>query len=314
MTSFNDATAAVANSIRESSPIISLVVGVGALISAGVVACIATRKSEEILDEHKEKVDSIKKAKEEGKIDEKAASRQIGKTYLSTAGKVAIKMVPAVALAILGTTSIGYGYHVEHTRLLTAKDNLATMGTVLAGMTADFNAYRSRTRDRFGEEVDNEIMYDIHKEKIEEVVVNEKGKEKKVKREVTSIGDVGTPGFEMYSRWFKKDSSKAWVNDAEMNKLFIVTVQHKLNVKLCVEGVVTVNDIYKELGLNDQYERPMKSKAGQIMGYIWDPEGTDTQISLGLEEPVNQEFVNGNTPDFLICLRPEGQVWELLED
>lgn len=311
MSSFNEITASIAGSLRESSPVIGLVVGVGALISAGVVACIATRKSEEILDEHQEEIKKIKKAKEEGKIDEKTASRQVGKTYLKTTGKVAVKMLPAVGLAVLGTAAIGGGYKIEHARLLDTKEKLAITSSTLAATVADFKAYRGRARERFGPEVDNELMYDIRKEQVEETILDEKGKEKKVVHEVTTVGDVGSRGCGIYARWFNKDCD-AWVNDNYSNRYFLEEIERKLNQRLNTEGSLCVNQVYEEIGLKDPDfpDQPLKTKPGQIMGWINDPEKIH-QITIGLGEPVNQDFINGKTPDCLICLEPEGCVWEL---
>ena len=76
---------------------------------------------------------------------------------------------------------------------------------------------------------------------------------------------------------------------------------------------ITVNDVYEEIGLKDELDQPIKTKAGQVMGWINDPSKVH-QIVLGVHEPINADFVNGNTPDCLICPIPEDNVWELLND
>lgn len=313
MSTFNEAVLDVANDIRESAPVISIAVGVITLVASGIVAAVSTRKIDDILDEHQFELATIKDMKETGEITEKEASKQTGMRYMHTFGRMILNYAPAVTLGVIGTSLIGLGYSWEHQRLVDTKDQLAVMTATASGLAADLNAYRMRARERFGEEVDNELMYGYSKTKEEVTEVNEKGKEKKVKKEVTHIGDVGNPGYGVYAKWFNKDSCNGWENDAEMNLYYIQSVEDVLNRKLNVEGVLCVNDVYKELEMKDEFGQPLKTKAGQVMGWINDPAKIH-QIVLGIHEPVNADFLNKRTTDCLICPIPEGNVWELLND
>lgn len=313
MCTFNEATLNVANDIRESAPIISIIVGVTTVIASGIVAAVSTRKIDDILDDHKIELSTIKKLKETKKITEKEASKQTGMCYMHTFGRMALNYAPAIGMAVLGTSLIGYGYTLEHQRLVSTRDQLAATTATLSGVVADFNAYRQRTRERFGEEVDNELMYGYSKSKEEVIEIDEKGKEKKVKKEVTHVGNVGEPGYGIYAKWYNQDSCNSWVNDPEMNLDYILQVENVLNKKLLVEGVLCVNDVYEELGMKDEFDQPLKTKAGQVMGWINDPNQLH-QIVLGVHEPVNADFLNKKTPNCLICPIPEGNVWELLSD
>ena len=313
MCTFNEAVTDIANDIRESSPVIAIAFGVGALIASSIASAVAMKKSEDILDSHRDLILEIKEAKENKAIDEKTASKEIGKAYMRTVGKLALKFAPALALTLLGISLIGTGYSIEHGRLLDTKDQLACTTATLAATVADFKGYRERARARFGEEVDNELMYDIRRETVEETITDAKGREKTVKKEVVRTGDIGEPGYGIYAKWFNKDSCNGWVNNAEMNRYYIQDVEDVLNKRLNVEGVLTVNDVYEEIGLKDELDQPIKTKAGQVMGWINDPSKVH-QIVLGVHEPINADFVNGNTPDCLICPIPEDNVWELLND
>lgn len=313
MSTFNEATLEIANDIRESAPIIGIAVGVITLVASGIVAAVSTRNIDDILDDHNDRLISIKEMKESKEITEKEASKQTGMCYMHTFGRMAINYIPAVTLGIVGTSLIGFGYSLEHQRLIDTKDQLAVMTATASGLAADFNAYRMRARERYGEEVDNELMYGYSKTKEEVTEINEKGKDKKVKKEVVHIGDVGEPGYGIYAKWFNRSSCNGWKNDAEMNLYFLQSVEDVLNKRLNVEGVLTVNDIYEEIGLKDEFDQPIKTKAGQVMGWINDPERIH-QIVLGIHEPINSDFVNGTTPDCLICPIPEDNVWELLND
>lgn len=313
MCTFSEATANIASSLRNNAPVIGVIFGVGTLIGSGVMACVATKKSEDILEDHKELLAEIKAAKEKGAIDEKTASKEIGRCYGRTAWKLFRKFAPAIGMAVIGSALVFSGYHSEHMRYLDTKDKLATTSAALAATFADFSAYRERTRERFGPEVDNELMYDIRKEEVEETVVDGKGKEKTKKHEENTIGNVGTPGCGVYAKWFNSESSSAWMNDSEMNLNYLLGCQQRANTELKVQGTLTINDIYDIVGLQDEFGQPLKTKAGQVMGYINDPAKIN-QIDFGIYEPVNADFINGKSKDCLICPMPEGNVWEMLDD
>lgn len=313
MCTLNEATMQVASEFKENAPLIGIIFGVGSLIASGVVAAVSARKVDKILDDHKDHLSDIKKAKENKTIDEKTASREVAKCYGHTAWKMFRAFAPSVTLAVVGCTSIGWGYSVEHSRLIDTREKLATTSAVLASTFSDFRGYRERTRARFGPEVDNELMYDIHKEEVEETVVDKKGNEKVVKKKETVMGPVGTPGFDIYAQWFNKDTSHAWNNNYELNKVYLMEIEDIVNDMLTVRGHLTVNDIYAEIGLKDEFDQPLRTKAGQVMGWINDPSKI-RQIDFGMHEPINQDFWNGKSPNCLIIPIPEGNIWELLKD
>ncbi len=75
------------------------------------------------------------------------------------------------------------------------------MGAAYAAIDKGFKEYRSRVIERFGEEVDRELKYNLKAKKFEETVVDEEtGKEKKVKKNgfVVSPGDISG-----YARFFE---------------------------------------------------------------------------------------------------------------
>lgn len=313
MCTFNEATQNIADSLRENAPIIGIIFGVGTLIASGVVASMAARKVDPILDEHKEELEKIKKAKEDGTIDEKAASKQVGKTYVRTTGKIALKFAPAIGMALAGSVLVFNGWHIEHERYLDANNKYMTVSAALTATYADFMAYRDRARARFGPEVDNELMYGMEKEEVEETFVDEKGKTKTKKKEVTKADNAGKPGFGIYAKWFDEKGSDAWVNDPDMNMTFVKSCEETANNKLLCDGYLFVNDIYEILGLRDELGQPLRTQAGQLMGWINDPSKIH-QIELGIHETVNNDFVRGDSPNCLICPIPEGNVWELMDE
>lgn len=313
MCTFSEATSNVADGLRQNAPVIGIIFGIGALIASGVAAAVASRKADDILDDHKELLEEIKEAKEEGAIEEKVASKEIARCYGQTAWKLFRRFAPAIGLAVVGSALIIAAYKCEHTRMLEEHDKYLGASAALSAALADFKGYRERVVDRFGEEIDNELLYDIKKEEVEEKITDEKGKEKTVKKEVLNAENAGKAGCGYYAKWFKKDTSAEWVNSAEMNKVTVEMAELEANQRLEIKGMLTVNDVHDILRMLDEYGQPLRTKAGQIMGWVYDPEKAH-QIEFGLENPINEDASNGKSTDWLITLNPEGPVYELMAE
>lgn len=313
MCTFSEATQHIADSIREDAPLIGVISGIGLLFTAGVVAAVSARKTNDILDSHSDLLEDIKESAKNEEITVKEEKKKIAKAYGQCAWKMFRQFAPALAIAGLGTFLILKGYHVEHERFLEEHDKYISASAALATEIAAFKGYRERTRARFGDQVDNELMYDIKRETVEETVVDEKGKEKKVKKEVITT-NVDNNDCSMYARWYNQENSWNWVNDSEMNEFNLEAYEREANRQLALNGKYTVNDLYNLLGFKDETGAPLRTKAGQVMGWVYDPEGTDTQIILGLDNEINADFRAHKTKNCLICVEPEGNIWELLDD
>ena len=313
MSTFNEATLEVANTLRKDAPVIGIIFGIGTLIGSGVVAAMSARKSDKVLTAHKYEIKDIKEARKAGSIDEKTEKKEITRQYGRTAWELFKQFAPAIGMAVAGSALIWLAYKCEHTRYLEEHDKFMAASAALASTIADFNGYRERTRARFGEEVDNELLYDIQTEVVEEEVTDSKGKTKTVKKTVQNLDNAGLPGYGVYAKWFKKGCDP-WENNAEMNKYTLQCIEERANEILKRDGKLSVNDIYEMCGIKDEFDQPLKTKAGQVMGWIYNPEGSDHQIDLGIFEPVNKRFVNKEVTDCLINPMPEDNIWELLEE
>lgn len=90
----------------------------------------------------------------------------------------------------------------------------------------EFKEYRSRVIERFGEEVDRELKYNLKAKKFDETVIDEEtGKEKKVKKNgfVVSPGDISG-----YARFFEK-----YTQDEDGNSILNPLGKATMNI-ICV--------------------------------------------------------------------------------
>ena len=171
-------TTKIGNGIKEHSPEILLVAGVGGFIYSTYLACKATTKVSEILKDTEEQLKAVddvldSPAYMDTYTEETADNdRKIIKT------KSVVAIVKAYAPSIIvGTLS---AIAVFSSNDIMRKRNLG-LAAAYATLDTGFREYRQRVVDRFGEDIDKELRYNVKEVKISETVEDANGKKKKVK-------------------------------------------------------------------------------------------------------------------------------------
>ena len=163
----------------------------GVCIGAGTVsACLATLKLEDILDEHKVKVEEVKdnyitleKASKDGAViteiisDTKAYRRDLTKVHVQTAGEVAMAFAPT---ALIFAISAGFLSKTYKDIKDIKRENLQLLGAI-KGSEAIIKRYRDEMRERIGEEAEQRFYNNIKTQDISVKEVDENGKEKNKK-------------------------------------------------------------------------------------------------------------------------------------
>ena len=297
--------------LKKHSPEILIVAGVVGAVASAVIACKATTKVGEILEETKETVDIIHEGMDTGKINGKEYDPETGKkdlaiTYVQTGVKLAKLYAPAVALGTLSITSILASNNILRKRYVGAAAAYATVDK-------SFKLYRNRVVERFGEEVDRQLKYNIQPKEVEETIVDENGEKKTVNVvkhyvDPTDISD--------YARFFEKytrdESGKTvlnpyWDTNNEYNLIFLKAQQNYANDLLKVKKRVFLNEVYEMLGLP-------KTKAGQIVGWYYDEEGNsgDNYIDFGIYASSQNysDFMYDDNEAILLDFNVDGNIWE----
>lgn len=289
--------------VRKYSPEILAGVGVVGVIASTVMACKATTKLNDILAESKEQLEQIKTVAVDpayaDKYTEDDAKKDTTITYVQTGVKVAKLYAPSV---ILCTSSLGC--------LLASNNILRKRNAALSAayMTVDksFKEYRRRVAERFGDEVEKEIRYNIKAKEI--VTVDEEGNEVKETVKVMEGADNPTT-YSDYARFFD-ESCPAWQNDPEYNLTFLRAQQQYANDLLKAQGRLFLNDVYKMLGIDI-------TKAGQVVGWVYDPDCPvgDNFVDFGIYDMSKERvraFVNGYEPNILLDFNVDGNIWDLM--
>ena len=287
--------------VQKYSPEILAGVGVVGVVASTVMACKATMKLDEILNDSRETREKIVDVKDNPEYTEvyspEDAKKDLTINYTQTAIKVAKLYAPAV---MLGSASLGC--------LLASNGILRKRNAALSAayVTVDksFKEYRNRVAERFGNEVEKEIRYNIKAEEIEKVVFDEEGNETVVKETLKTMD----PNlYSDYAKFFD-EASPCWQNDPEYNLMFLKSQQQYANDLLRAKGRLFLNDVYDMLGID-------KTKAGQVVGWVYDeanPSG-DNFVDFGIYDMTKERvraFVNGYETNILLDFNVDGNIWD----
>lgn len=289
--------------IRKHSPEILMVAGVVGTVASTVLACKATLKVNEILEEKKNTIDAIHTCLENETIEytEEDSKKDLTILYAQTGIKLVKLYAPAVILGALSITSIVAGHRILKKR------NLA-LAAAYAVVDKGFKDYRKRVVERFGEELDKELRYNLKAKEIEEVVKDKDGNEK-VEKKVVNVVDSENPlnGVSEYAKFFDEVSTN-WSKDPEYNLMFLRRQQDWANEKLKATGYLFLNEVYDMLGIP-------RTQAGQVVGWIYDtknPNG-DNYVDFGIYDvhsEAKRGFVNGVERSILLDFNVDGVIYD----
>lgn len=296
MKSVNGVTSKAVMKLKKHSPEILVVAGIAGTVVSAVLACKATTKVAEILDETKGTLDTIHEGMETGAINGQEYTNEDGKkdtvvVYAQTGMKLAKLYGPAIILGTLSITSILASNNILRKR------NVA-LGAAYAAIDKSFKEYRGRVIERFGEQVDTELKYGIKAKKFEEIEVDpETGKEKKVKKTVM----VADPNLQSDYAVYFDSKSRNYETNPDYNRMFLKAQQAFANDKLQTRGHLFLNEVLDDLDLP-------RTPAGQIVG--WTKDGPDGYVNFRIVE-VERETEDGrHEPALLLDFNVEGNVWE----
>lgn len=288
---------------KKHSPEILAVAGVVGIVTSGIMACKASTKLSGVIEETKDQLDQVHDYVEKNgfsdKYTEEDSKKDTAIIYTQTAVKLVKLYGPAV---ILGTLSI--------TAMLTSNKILRKRNIALAAAytTVDkaFKDYRGRVVERFGEELDRELKYNLKSKEIEEVVTDENGEETTVKKTVKAMNP---NDISEYARFFD-ESCSSWNKSQFHNQMFLKQQQNYANDLLKAQGYLFLNDVYKMLGMD-------VAPYGQVVGWIYDEKNPvgDNFVDFGLYD-LNDEakrlFINGRERSILLDFNVDGNILDLI--
>lgn len=289
--------------VKKHSPEILVVTGVIGVVASAVMACKATTKISKISDEHKKQIDELHLALERGETksgesyDVEDSKKDLTIIYAQTGLKYVKLYAPSVVLGALSIMAI-----VSSNNIL-RKRNVA-LAAAYTAVDKSFKNYRNRVVERFGKDLDRELRYNIKAKEVEETIVDDDGKEKKIKKTV-NVASLNEPSD--YARFFDEYCT-GWTKDSEYNLGFLKAQQAYANNRLREQGYLYLNDVYDMLGIP-------KTKAGQVVGWIYDESNPDIDnyVDFGIYDLYDEnkrDFVNGREWSILLDFNVDGNIWE----
>jgi hypothetical protein len=264
--------------INAKSPTILFGAGVVGVVATTVLACRATLKLDEVLEDAQKLLfhhDNLKKqvdSKGKRRYSDQELMKDKVEVYVQATGKIVKLYAPAFFVGAVSIACLTQSH-----RVLT-KRNVALAGAY-AGLDKAFDEYRGRVRDELGDEQDRQFLHGTTE--VSEIKVGKDGKTKTVTKKVLAHGE------SQYARFFGEDN-RNWSPHPEYNLLFLRAQQNYANDRLQARGHLFLNEVYDALGMDH-------TKAGSVTG--WVRENGDDYVDFGVFDKKDQtkffDFVTG---------------------
>ena len=296
--------------IQKKSPELLVAAGIAGVVVSAVMACKATIKASEVAEEAKETIDEIHEIEEKGitragdpySIED--TKKDLTTTYLQTGVKYAKLYAPSVILGAASITCIVASHRVLKKR------NIA-LAAAYTTLDKSFKEYRGRVMERFGEQVEKEIRYNIKAKEIKKTVVDETGKKEKVKEvvDVPAVDGWDPSQYSPYARRFD-ETHPNWTKNPEMNRFYLKARQAQANDMLKARGHLFLNEVYDMMGFP-------RTKAGAVVGWLYDPkrpELGDSYVDFGMYEIQEGEDFESYVKSYILDFNVVGDITNDIAD
>ena len=288
--------------VKKHSPEILMVAGIAGTIVGTVLACKATTKVSEIIEEKNKNIEDVHTCLEDKEIEytEEDSKKDLTIIYAQTGVKLFKLYAPAIGVMALSFASIIAGHKVLKKR------NIA-IAAAYAAIDKGFKQYRKNVIEEFGEGVDQQMRFGLKAKE-----VKKKGKDGKTIKETEYYIDSDEnplDNISEYARFFDA-ASENFAKDPEYNMMFLRRQQDYANEMLKARGHLFLNEVYDLLDIP-------RSKAGQVVGWVYDKNGNtkgDNYVDFGLyrNDQGTRRFVNGLEYNILLDFNVDGVIYDII--
>lgn len=271
---------------RKHSPALLFAAGVVGVTVTVVLACKATLKLDEVLEEAQ---DDLERARtlESPSYSEEDRQRDQVLVYVRTGAKIIKMYGPAFILGALSIAALTGSHVILNRRYL-------GVTAAYAGLDKAFRQYRERVVGELGKEKDDEFRYGVR----ESEIVEDDGNGMAVK----TVKRAGLVHASPYAKWFDEGSS-CWSPQPGYNVFFLKTQMSILNDKLQAQGHLFLNEAYDALGLK-------RTREGAQVG--WVVGNGDDYVDFGIfsDNQGMRDFVNGWNKAVLLDFNVDGIIYD----
>jgi hypothetical protein len=264
------------------------VVGIGTTV---VLACKSTLKLDELITDAEKTTQDIE-TQQHPRYSEKDRKHDLYYHRINTGVRIVKLYAPSAAVGVLSIACL-----TQSNRILTKRN--AALTAAYGVIEKAFGDYRQRVRDELGEEKDRHFMHGVEKREI--VIETENGPQV-----VTVDSPLTAAGYAKV--W--DSTNPNWQTTADLNLYWLKCQQNWLNNRLEARGYVFLNEVYKELGIDE-------TEAGAVVGWWWGPESEgDGFIDFGIFDADNDQvkaFVTGHDRSLLLDFNVDGVIHNKLQ-
>lgn len=283
---------------QKHSPKILFVAGAVGVVGGTVLACRATLKVSDILDEHEKVVANVQHGIDTSdNATQEDRDKIVRRLRIEAAGKIVKLYAPATGLVAVSVLALT-GSHV-----ILTKRNGALMAAY-AGLDRAYKEYRQRVASEFGVDTDRKFAMGGETVAVEEKLAN--GKTKLTKKVVLGKNEFG---HSPYAVLFD-EQSQWWTREPGMNANVIMMRQSWANDKLKAKGHLFLNEVLDFLDLP-------RTQAGAIVGWIYDrdnPEHVgDNYVTFGVfenDEDTAEGFIDGSEKTVWLDFNVDGVIYD----
>ena len=298
--------------LKKHSPEILMGAGILGIVGSTVLACKATLKVEDIIDEARDTLDTINEVldakghillndeminipEDEDKYTSEDAKKDKAIVYVKTGVELGKLYAPAISLGIVSIACLMGSHNIMKKR------NVAVVAAYKA-VEESFANYRRRVVEEFGKDKDEEYRYGIVRTEETITETDKNGKKKKVKKTVDTLDP---NHVSQYARFFD-ESCANWSKTPEYNLLFLKAQQNYANDLLKARGHIFLNEVYDMLGIE-------RSQAGAVVGWVLDKD-SDNFVDFGIYngDERGRAFVNGYERSILLDFNVDGVIYDLI--
>lgn len=298
--------------VRHHSPALLYGAGIIGVTTSVVLACRATLKLSDVLEEAEQKLEADKAhMRKSADIhgDEESHEKSVKNHTFSIQLNTAIQVVKLYApAAVVLVTSVGA---ITGSHVILKRRNAALTAAYMV-VDKGFKDYRKRVVEELGEEKDFEFRNGIEEREIVEEGPN--GPETKV---VRGLDPENLDDDRTYARTFGPDNVN-WNPVGQNNQFYITMVQNQLNDLLDGRGYVFLSEAYDLLGFEP-------TKASQAVGWLSKPkinpetgkQENDGWIDFkiwanGIYQ--GKEWIRGNAQALRLDFNVDGPILDALKD
>lgn len=286
------------------SPEILLVLGIAGVVTGTVLACVSTTKLPEVQAKKDEELDEMHarldgKDAAEAEVNLPELKKETTAIYFRTGARYAVLYAPSVIVTGLSVSCLVASNVILRRRLI-------GVSAAYAAVAQSFKEYRGRVAERYGDEIEKEIRYNIKPTEITTTIVDAKGKEK---TKTEKIKAMDPNGYSDYSRVWEA-GNPGFTKDPQTNLTFLKCQQTSATQRLKRQGYLFLNDVYEMLGFP-------KTKEGQVAGWIYDEENPigDNFVDFGIYDVTKakaRDFVNGYERAIVLDFNIDGDILEFI--